>query len=147
MYPLLIAAFAAKASKCDTSDFGYPEEAKRFGFRHLPLTSYCRKQAMKAIRETGGLLDFTPEMQRRLRWRASVPKEGYAGSSFYASRLHIFADEEGFEFDPQNPERRPNLRLVYDAPLCGPEFEALPLVLQLGIEMLIRKECRGSDPE
>lgn len=138
-YPLLIAAFAGAARKAFPTfpDNNYPDEVKRDGFQHLPLLSYCRTQAQAAIREAGGLADITREEASMIRWRASVPYDFRAGS-YYDSRLELFMDDE----DKTKP-----MRLVYSAPICGDEFAALPLVLKLGIELLIRKECNGADPE
>jgi hypothetical protein len=136
VYPLLIAAFVGQAPK-DFPEFNYPAEVLRDGFEHRPLLSYCRTQALAAIKEAGGLPDLTAEEARCVRWRASVPT-GHR-PDFYASRLELFVNEGDWADN--------NLKLVYSAPLCGPEFAALPLVLRLGIEMLIRKECKGADPE
>lgn len=135
MYPVLIGAFRAQALR-DTAgfkDFDYPVDVERLDFIRLPLLSFCRNQAMAAIRETGGLADLKREELSRVRWRASVPA-GFRG--WYDSRLELYMDNEDG-----------SLRLVYTSPICGAEFEKLPLVLRLGIEMLFRKECRGTDPE
>lgn len=145
MYPLLVASFAAHASSKfpNFPDFNYPAEVRRTGFQHLPVLSYCRNQAEQAIRETGGLADVSKDQSSRMRWRASVAYDSTHGMRYAdQSRLELFMETES----ESKVEDRP-LRLVYSAPLCGPEFNALPLVLRLGLELLIRKECNGSDPE
>lgn len=146
MYPLLVSAFVMKsvARHPNFPDFQYPEEALRDGFMHYPVLSFCRRQAEQAIREAGGLADIPKDQSSRIRWRVSA---GYRASGLldaYNSRLELFVAAN--EDESVTPEKRP-LRLVYSAPICGPEFDALPLVLRLGIELLIRKECDGSDPE
>ena len=129
MYPILIACIPKPI--CDTTAYHlYPDEVKRPGFTHVPLVSYCRTQALEAIRATGGLWDVDAVA---MRWRASVPDSIV---NAYDTRLEIFTDNEDN-----------TLRLVYSAPLCGPEFKKLPLVLRLGLELLYRKECRGKDTE
>jgi hypothetical protein len=137
MYPLLIGAFAGQARKFsgDILAGKYPEEVVRPHFELLPILSFCRRQAMEAIRATGALDDYSPDQLRNVRWRASVPVAGRFDLA-HESRLCLFVDNE---------DGTP--RLVYDAPLCGQNFDALPLVLRLGLELLIRKECNGADPE
>jgi hypothetical protein len=137
MYPILVASFMAKAPR-NFPAFVYPEEVIRPGFVHLPLLSYCRNQAMEAIKASGSLTELTQKENAMVRWRASVPDTNFC-PDLTASRLELFMD------DPENGDR--HLRLIFSAPLCGAEFDKLPLVLRLGIELMIRKECRGSDPE
>jgi hypothetical protein len=136
MYPLLISCLVSATKDQNYPDFVYPAEVLREGFRHIPLLSYCRRQAELAIRASGGLADIDPKDTPMLRWRASVGERANGIMDAYKSRLELFLS---------NPDE--SLRLVYSAPLCGPEFEALPLVLRLGLELLIRKECRGGDTE
>ena len=136
MYPILVGTFRNHALKATEGfkDFEYPVDVERLDFIRLPLLSYCRTQAMAAIRECGGLADVKREDLSRIRWRASVPA-GYRGN-YHESRLELYMDnEDGTK------------RLVYTSPICGAEFEKLPLVLRLGIELLFRKECGGTDPE
>ena len=138
MYPILILTFAVNAAH-PPATHKYPDEVP-FGFKRVALLSYCRKQAEQAIREAGGLADIPKEESPRLRWRAVVPETPqtpYNHVNINDSRLELFLMDKDDE-----PMRR-----VYTAPLCGPEFEALPLVLRLGLELLVRKECKGSDPE
>lgn len=135
MYPLLIAAFVAQAPD-NFPDFQYPDEVRREGFRHIPLLSYCRTQAMSAIVASGGLADMAKSDYNTIRWRASVAERGLGALDADKARLELFTG------DADGP-----LTLVYSAPLCGPEFNKLPLVLRLGLELLIRKECKGGDPE
>lgn len=134
MYPLLVMALNT-ANIHDPLEGLYPEEALRDGFTHVPLLSYCRHNVYLAIRECGGLQDInTPGL---LRWRASIPNNVQSIIRAHESRLELFLVNETTGV----------VDMVYTAPLCGNEFEKLPLVLRLGIELLYRKECRGNDPE
>ncbi|QDJ96195.1 hypothetical protein Xoosp13_8 [Xanthomonas phage Xoo-sp13] len=70
-----------------------------------------------------------------LPWDAQYDTVGLDTNS---ARLQIFID---------NVDSTKPYDLVYSCPVIGPEYKAMPLVMQLAIELLIRKTCNGSDPE
>lgn len=146
-YPLLLCSLKASptwnshSQRCNSvARHNYPEYATRDGFIHLPAVSYVRSTVLQAIRETNRLTDMD---ESRLRWRLFMPWDSEydtvgRSSLLPDSRLHIFMEND----DVSEP-----WSLVFTCPLIGPEFKAMPLVMQIAIEMLIRKECNGSDPE
>jgi hypothetical protein len=138
MYPILLLTFSANAAH-PPATHQYPDEVPS-GFKRVALLSYCRSQAEAAIRESGGLADIDKTYSPMLRWRAIVPETPQTPFN------HVNINDSRLELFLMDDESAP-MRRVYSAPLCGPEFKALPLVLRLGLELLIRKECRGKDPE
>ena len=139
MYPLLVATYASKAPRCDR--FKYPAETTRPGFVHLMVLSFARRDMMEAIRSFGVLGYLTKEDISQVRWRVSVP------DTSLNHMMQTRFDESMLELYMENENEPGTLRCLCAYPICGKHFEALPLVLRLGIELLIRKECRGSDPE
>lgn len=144
MYPILVTCITGSSmwthndQVCPDLDMhNYPYDRENPSFARLPLLSYCRTQCWSALVDAGLAPKTVDPML--VRWRAAVPfmNNGVNLVETRLARLELYIEhEKGQPF-----------KLLASYPICGKEFDALPLVVRLGIELLWRKECNGHDTE
>lgn len=121
----------------------YPDGLNLSDFIRIPMRSMVTYQCWKALIEAK-LVSETAADYRETRWRAVVPPNAYDNGvgilDIDKSRIEIYVSAH-----KDNPDQ--SLVLLTAVPVCGPEFDKLPMVARLGIELLWRKECNGHDSE